>query len=127
MTHNAATHLRSARVKVVLVNKLLAGLLALSFQCGLCRAQAPALDLTFNPGSGVAGLDDAVNSIFVEPNGQIVLGGLFDHFNGVAFNQIARLNRDGSPDTSFFGFVSRICGLIPAPEAGLTCDKGLFP
>jgi sugar lactone lactonase YvrE len=23
--------------------------------------------------------------------------------------------------------VSRICGLIPAPEAGLTCDKGLFP
>ena len=23
--------------------------------------------------------------------------------------------------------VSRICGWIPAPEAGLTCDKGLFP
>jgi hypothetical protein len=28
---------------------------------------------------------------------------------------------------SLNGLVSRICGLIPAPEAGLTCDKGLFP
>jgi hypothetical protein len=30
-------------------------------------------------------------------------------------------------DSKVFGLVSRICGLIPAPEAGLTCDKGLFP
>ena len=26
-----------------------------------------------------------------------------------------------------YSLVSKICGLIPAPEAGLTCDTRLFP
>lgn len=70
----------------------------------LCHAQPSALDLTFNPGTGATeeGIVAIVRSIFVESNGQIIVGGDFQTFNGQSFNRIARLNADGSIDTNFF-------------------------
>jgi uncharacterized delta-60 repeat protein len=57
-----------------------------------------SVDTAFNPGAGASG---SVRAIAVQLDGKIVIGGLFTNVNGVAFNRIARLNADGSVDTSF--------------------------
>ncbi len=57
-----------------------------------------SLDTTFNPGTG------AVNSVYttaLQPDGKIIIGGNFSSFNGTSRNNIARINTDGSPDTTF--------------------------
>jgi hypothetical protein len=41
-----------------------------------------------------------VNSIVVEPDGKILIGGLFTTFNGTNRNRIARLKANGSLDTT---------------------------
>ncbi len=56
------------------------------------------LDTSFNPG---AGLDGPVYSIALESTGRPIMGGDFTTFNGVGRNSIARLNTDGTLDTSF--------------------------
>ncbi len=68
---------------------------------GIARLNANgSLDTTFNPGSGT---DGAVFSIAVQQDGKIVMGGDFMYVNGSSFNGIARLNADGSIDsTNFF-------------------------
>ena len=43
----------------------------------------------------------SVSVVAVEADGKIVIGGQFDQFNGVQRDGIARLNPDGSLDTSF--------------------------
>ncbi len=56
------------------------------------------LDVSFNPGSGT---DYGVESIALQTDGKIVIGGSFSQVNGVSRNYIARLSSDGSLDTSF--------------------------
>lgn len=56
------------------------------------------LDTTFDVGSGA---DSSVSSIYVLPDGKIVIGGYFSTYNGTIQNKIARLNIDGSVDTTF--------------------------
>ena len=68
-----------------------------------------SLDLSFNPGLGIVG---TVWSIALQANGQLVLGGSFTSINGTNRAYIARLNPDGSLDTTF-GFDPT--GTIPAP------------
>jgi len=91
---------------------LLAIIAVLSFHCLICQAQAPALDLTFNPGMGIEPGGEVL-SIFVETNGQIILGGVFDEFNGQGYDAVVRLNSDGSIDTNFF--------IGQDPSLGVTC------
>jgi uncharacterized delta-60 repeat protein len=55
-------------------------------------------DGSFNIGTGANGV---VRIIFLQPDGKIIIGGDFTSFNGVSRNYIARLNSDGSLDTSF--------------------------
>ena len=43
----------------------------------------------------------SVNALAVQPDGRILIGGDFTHVNGVLCNRIARMNSDGSLDTSF--------------------------
>ena len=59
-----------------------------------------SLDSTFNPGSGA---DDIVYAVLLQPDGKIVIGGAFTHYNGTAREYLARLNADGSLDNSFVG------------------------
>jgi len=66
-------------------------------------------DVTFM--DGVTGADLTVNSVAVQPDGKIVIGGQFTNVNGVARNLIARLNRDGSLDTNFLNGLSGIDSL----------------
>lgn len=55
-------------------------------------------DLTFNSGSG---FDNSVNSIIIQNDGKIIVGGSFTNYNGQAENRIIRLNSDGTKDSSF--------------------------
>ena len=55
-------------------------------------------DNDFNTGSGA---DGVVESIVLQPDGKILLGGHFKTFNGQSFSGLVRLNADGSIDSSF--------------------------
>ena len=57
-----------------------------------------SVDNTFNGGSGA---NNFINSVLVQSNGKILIGGLFTSVNGTNRNRIARLNSNGSLDTSF--------------------------
>ncbi len=59
-----------------------------------------SLDTSFDPGSGA---DGRVYAVLLQPDGKIVVGGEFTHFNGTAREYLARLNADGSLDPSFVG------------------------
>jgi uncharacterized delta-60 repeat protein len=56
------------------------------------------VDTTFNPGSGA---DAIIHSFKLQQDGKIIIGGDFLNFNGIPRNRIARLNSNGSIDTSF--------------------------
>ena len=57
-----------------------------------------SLDTGFNIG---AGFNSNVNTLALQSDGKIIVGGLFSSYNGVAANRIIRLNSDGSRDFSF--------------------------
>jgi uncharacterized delta-60 repeat protein len=57
-----------------------------------------SLDATFNPGSGA---NNFVETTLVQPDGKILMCGTFTEVNGVSRGYIARLNPNGSVDTSF--------------------------
>ena len=57
-------------------------------------------DTTFTTNTGT-GFDNNVNSIAIQSDGKIVIGGGFTIFNGVTVNRIVRLNSDGTTDTTF--------------------------
>jgi uncharacterized delta-60 repeat protein len=56
------------------------------------------IDTDFDPGTGA---NAAVYALVRQPDGKILIGGDFTSYNGTARNRIARLNFDGSLDTSF--------------------------
>ncbi|ACB73602.1 putative Ig domain-containing protein [Opitutus terrae] len=57
-----------------------------------------SVDLTFDPGLGP---DQPVYKVLVQPDGKILLGGEFVHYDGVTRGRIARVNSDGSLDHAF--------------------------
>ena len=74
-------------------------LVAGSFRTGITRLGADGiLDATFDPG---AGADGSVLALAVQADGKVVIGGEFTSVDGAARNNIARLDSDGSLDTTF--------------------------
>lgn len=57
-----------------------------------------SIDTSFDPGSGAQG---NVRAVILLSNGKLIIGGEFTNYNGTTINRIARLNADGSLDTSF--------------------------
>lgn len=57
-----------------------------------------SLDMTFNTGTGA---DSNVTNLSIQSDGKIIIGGYFDLYNGTIRKRIARLNTNGSLDTSF--------------------------
>ncbi|HLM01897.1 MAG TPA: delta-60 repeat domain-containing protein, partial [Pyrinomonadaceae bacterium] len=57
-----------------------------------------SLDSTFNPGTGA---NNNVETIAVQPDGKIIIGGNFTDYNGSPRLRLARINADGSLDASF--------------------------
>ncbi|ESU24531.1 hypothetical protein FEDK69T_09800 [Flavobacterium enshiense DK69] len=81
--------------------------------------QAGNLDTSFNPndlGFGQGdGANGSVKAVAVQPDGKILIGGDFTKYNGTTQNHIARLNSDGTPDSSFnsgFGADSKINSIV---------------
>jgi uncharacterized delta-60 repeat protein len=56
------------------------------------------IDPSFDPNLGTYG---SVRSIFVQPDGKILIGGNLRAVDGVSRNRVARLNSDGTLDSSF--------------------------
>lgn len=80
-------------------------LLFLVFCVLFSNAQDGELDLTFNPmdvgfenGDGTNG---PILSSIKQADGKIIIGGNFSKFNGISKSGLARLNTDGSLDSSF--------------------------
>lgn len=57
-------------------------------------------DPSFNPGTGLNNYFD-LTPLLLQPDGKVIVGGLFSSVNDVPRNGIARLNNDGSLDTAF--------------------------
>lgn len=69
-----------------------------------------ALDLTFTPGGET---DGVVNTLGLQPDGRILIGGAFRFVGGVARGGVARLEPSGSLDTGFGAFGGVAGGLLP--------------
>jgi len=57
-----------------------------------------SVDATFNPGTGP---DSIVYHVVPQPDGKVIIAGFFTKVGGVARPHIARLNADGTLDTTF--------------------------
>jgi uncharacterized delta-60 repeat protein len=73
-------------------------LLQLSTLCFLSRGAAGDVDLSFDPGSGV---DGPVHATALQADGKVIIFGEFTTVKGLMRSKIARLNADGSGDSSF--------------------------
>jgi uncharacterized delta-60 repeat protein len=90
-------------------------------QIGIARLNADgSLDTTF--GAGQTGVSGAVQglgvyAIAVQPDGKIIIGGQFLVVNGVIRGNLARLNADGTLDTSFGNGLSGVTGANSSVDA----------
>ena len=83
-----------------------------------------ALDDAFQPG---AGANEWVAVVALEPGGKIYVAGGFTEIDGIALNRLARLNSDGSVDTSInFGAGANdfINTLVVQPDRKLVIGGG---
>ncbi|WP_164891011.1 T9SS type A sorting domain-containing protein [Botryobacter ruber] len=81
-------------------------------------------DTSFTIGTGFNG---QVNSVVVQRDGKIVVGGMFSSYNGMAANSIIRLNADGSRDESFDsgnGFNSAVQSIALQADAKVLVGGG---
>src|SRR5579862_5321149 len=78
---------------------LLAALLLSNSSSTWSQSTTSYLDTSFDPGSGAGG--GIVETVLPQPDGKVLVCGNFTSFNGAAQGYIARLNSDGSIDTSF--------------------------
>jgi uncharacterized delta-60 repeat protein len=80
-------------------------------------AQDGSLDATFDVGLGA---DANIETTALQPDGKILIGGAFSVYNGTTQNRIARLNTDGSLDTSFnaggIGANNSVLSIIVQPD-----------
>jgi uncharacterized delta-60 repeat protein len=85
------------RFGVILI--LLAGVLAW-FPAAVALADMPSgsLDIGFDPGTGA---DNNISAVALQPDGKVVIGGNFFNVDGTARSHIARLNANGTLDTTF--------------------------
>jgi uncharacterized delta-60 repeat protein len=74
------------------------------------------VDTGFQVGTGANG---HVMALALQPDGKILLGGYFTSYNGVTRNRIARLNANGTLDTSFdpgVGFNNTVLAIAVQPD-----------
>jgi hypothetical protein len=69
-------------------------------------------------GNGLSGANDLVESVALQRDGKILISGRFSAVNGISRTRFARLNADGSLDTSFQG--NDFSGNLTYPDV-ITC------
>src|ERR1051326_7961523 len=80
---------------IILASSLL---LQLSMLCFHSHGAAGDVDLSFDPGSGING---GVTAMALQPDGKVIICGGFTTVKGLLRPGVARLNADGSGDSSF--------------------------
>jgi uncharacterized delta-60 repeat protein len=87
------------------------------------------IDNTFNIGTGTTGgFNVEVNTIALQPDGKILVGGAFTSYSGVTSNRIIRLNTGGTIDNTFTignGFDGTVTSIIIQPD-GKILVGGVF-
>jgi uncharacterized delta-60 repeat protein len=86
-----------------------------------------ALDVTFNANLGT-GFTGTVNTVAVQPNGKIVVGGTFTAFNGQPVSSLLRLNADGTRDVTFTSSLypnSYVGALLVQPDGKILATGNL--
>jgi len=87
-----------------------------------------SVDNTFNVGTGFEGFSSYVNTIALQPDGKILVGGNFLSYNGVTRHRIARLLPNGALDESFVpgtGFNSDVNSIALQPDGKIVVG-GIF-
>ena len=85
-----------------------------------------SLDRSFQEGMSGAG---SVRAVLLQPDGKVVIGGFFSTVNGVSHNYIARLNVDGSLDSSFqdgTGVLNGVGSLALQPDGKVLVAGNIF-
>jgi len=101
------TSFNEERIELQSDNKIIYGndfSTAYSGYTGLMRFNSNGtLDTTFNSGGSQfsGSYSDRVYDIYVYPDDKILVGGLFNKYNGVTCNGLIKLNSNGTVDTSF--------------------------
>jgi uncharacterized delta-60 repeat protein len=87
--------------------------------------EGATLDASFNTGLGTG---SGINTIALQPDGKILIGGLFATYNGVLRNKIARLNPNGNLDESFEASIANsiLVQTIAVQTDGKILIGGLF-
>jgi uncharacterized delta-60 repeat protein len=85
-----------------------------------------SVDASFN--SGGSGANAQIYAVLRQPDGKFLITGMFTTYNGASANRIARLNADGTRDTTFspgagLNFVGYTLGLL---SGGRILVGGLF-
>ncbi len=89
---------------------LIGGYFTNSTNVGLVRLNADrSVDTSFHCVVSWGGEPGDVYSVLLQPDGKVLIGGLFDSVNGQTCYSVARLNSDGSLDS---GFQSAIAAVI---------------
>jgi uncharacterized delta-60 repeat protein len=78
-------------------------------------------DPLFNIGSG---MNEEVSTLYIQPDGKILVGGFFSDFNGISVPTIIRMNTNGTLDNTFTssiieriafsGFVNSTLSIFPS-------------
>lgn len=99
-----------------MIKKLLFSCLTLG-TLEVALAQDGSLDTTFDVGLGA---NANIETTALQPDGKILIGGAFSSYDGITQNRIARLNSDGSLDTSFnaggIGANNSVLSIIIQPD-----------
>jgi uncharacterized delta-60 repeat protein len=80
-----------------------------------------SVDTTFDAGTAT---NNDIYAMALQSDGKIVIGGNFTQYNGVSRRRIARLNTDGSLDTSFAigtGFSSTVWAVAVQEDGKILC------
>jgi len=83
---------------------------------GICRLNSNgSLDSSFLVGDNTVSFDSWVNVILIDSNDKILVGGYFNNYGGISSNYIARLNTNGTLDTTFHignGFDDEVYAIV---------------
>jgi uncharacterized delta-60 repeat protein len=94
---------------------------------GIARLNSDgSLDVGFDPGMGVS---NEIESVAVQGDGKVLIGGRFSTFDTVGGSSFARLNADGSLDITFFNLATGAnygVGTVAVQEDGKVVIAGGF-
>lgn len=80
-------------------------------------------DSTFTPGTGA---NSTVAAVSIQPDGKILIGGLFTSINGTPRSRVARLNHDGTLDATFFPVMNDTVLSLAVQQDGKILAGGAF-